>query len=220
MGMDYFIRTCGDLERMIREVGVVPFFRNKVTGWSVEEHIDRAVWFTDQDGPWEWKGPLAFEKKCAYGKLIRNKTAFVSLEWFPDLANWRREGYGFDARVDEGLAPYRDRLLMDWLSAHPCSLSSEAKRGCGFTEGYDAVLTRLEMQTYVLNADFRYSIDRHGRPYGWGSAVLCPTDDWLDEAQRAAPEGRSPAESFERLFGHLRALMPEADEETLRRELK
>ncbi|MBO4883811.1 MAG: hypothetical protein IKS52_13440 [Clostridia bacterium] len=218
--MDYYIRTRGDLERMIAEVGIVPFFRNRVPGWSVEEHIDRAVWFTDQDGPWEWKGPLAFEKKCAYGKLIRNKTAFVSLDCFPDLANWRRDGYDFDARLDEGLVSRREKLLMEWLCAHPCSLSSEAKRGCGFSEGYDTVLTRLEMQTYVLNADFRYSVDRHGRPYGWGSAVLCAADDWLDADQLAAPAGRAPAESFERLFDRLRAAMPEADEAALRRELR
>ena len=76
------------------------------------------------------------------------------------------------------------------------------------------------MQTYVLNADFRYSVDRHGRPYGWGSAVLCLADDWLDEAQRAVPQGRTPEESFERLFDHLRAAMPEADEDALRRELR
>jgi len=218
--MDYFISSRADLERMIDEVGIVPFFRTRVPGWSVEEHIDRRVWFTDQDGPWEWKGPLAFEKRCVYGKFIRNKTAFVSLEWFAELANWRRRGYSFEARLDEGLVPYRDRLLMDYLCRYPCTLSREVKQGCGFSEGYDGALTRLEMQTYVVNADFRYSVDKHGKPYGWGSSVLCAADDWLDEALLAAPEGRTPEQSFEQMVAHLRAVMPEADEGTLRLELK
>jgi len=214
------IRTREELEALIREVGVVPFFRTRVPGWSVEEHVDRSAWFTDQDGPWEWKGPLAFEKRCVYGKFIRNRTAFVSPEWFPDLANWRREGYAFDARLDEGLVPRRERLLMEYLGMHPCALSSEVRRGCGFSEGFDGALTRLEMQTYVVNADFRYSVDKYGRPYGWGSAVLCTADDWLGGDTLLAPGGRAPGESFERLYEHLRAVMPEADGDLLRRELR
>ena len=41
----------------------------------MEEHIDPALWFTDQEGPWEWKGQLASARKCVYGKFIRNKAS-------------------------------------------------------------------------------------------------------------------------------------------------
>ena len=212
------IRSRDDLARAAEEMGILPFFRSGVPGWSVEEHIDRAVWFTDQEGPWEWKGPLAFEKRCVYGKFIRNKTAFVSLEAFRHLANWRRGGYSFDARLDEGLVPHRERLLMAYLSAHPFTLSREVRQGCGFTEGFDGALTRLEMQTYVVNADFRYSLDRHGRPYGWGSAVLCGAEDWLGEEALTAP--CPPEASLAWLVSRLRACLPGADEEALHRALK
>ena len=217
--MDYFIRTCEDLAAMVDEVGIVPFFRTRVPGWSVEEHVDRAVWFTGQEGPWEWKGQLAFEKRCVYGKFIRGRTAFVSPAWFRELANWRRGGCDFETRVEEGLVRRGDRLVMAYISAHPMSLSSEVKRGCGVPEGYDGALTRLEMQTYVVNADFRCSVDKHGRPYGWGNAVLCAADDWLEE-KTVAPPAWTGEESLERIVAHLIGLMPEADEETLRRELK
>ncbi len=50
-----------DLAAMIQQTGILPFFTNSVPGWSVEEHIDPAVWFTDKEGPWEWKGQLASE---------------------------------------------------------------------------------------------------------------------------------------------------------------
>ncbi|MBR3505283.1 MAG: hypothetical protein IKO07_13720 [Clostridia bacterium] len=214
------IRSCDDLLRATEALGVLPFFRSGVPGWSVEEHIDRAVWFTDREGPWEWKGQLAFEKRCVYGKFVRNKTAFVSPSAFRDLANWRRGGYSFEARLDEGLVPHRERLLMAYIAAHPCTLSRDIKRGCGFTEGYDGALTRLEMQTYVVNADFRYSVDKNGRPYGWGGAVLCAAEDWLGEEALALPDGRPPEESLERLVARVSANLPGADEAALRRALK
>ncbi len=216
----HLIRSRRDLEDMIQHVGILPFFSNSVPGWSVEENADRSVWFNGQEGPWEWKGQLAFEKKCVYGKFIRGKAAWVSLSWFPDLSNWRRDGYDFDARVDDGLVQRRDRLLMEYVSAHPCALSREAKRGCGFTEGYDGVLTRLQMQTYLIDQDFRYDVGKNGRPYGWGNAALITPEDWLGEDTLAVPEGRTPGESFERIVRHLLTIMPDADEKALRRELK
>ena len=50
------IRSKDDLMDVIHEIGILPFFANSVEGWSIEEHIDPALWFTDQEGPWEWKG--------------------------------------------------------------------------------------------------------------------------------------------------------------------
>lgn len=205
-----------DLAAMIRQTGILPFFTNSVPGWSVEEHIDPAVWFTDREGPWEWKGQLASERTCVYGKFIRNKAAFISPEWFPDLANWRRDGYDWEGWVDDGMAPYKDRLLMQYLETHPYVLSKAAKRECGFSKGYDTVLTRLQMQTYVITADFQYSMTKDGKPYGWGNAVLDLPERWLGDLMLK----RKPRESFERMVKHLTAVLPEADEFALRNELK
>lgn len=205
-----------DLAAMIRQTGILPFFTNSVPGWSVEEHIDPAVWFTDREGPWEWKGQLASERTCVYGKFIRNKAAFISPEWFSDLANWRRDGYDWEGWVDDGMAPYKDRLLMQYLETHPYVLSKAAKRECGFSKGYDTVLTRLQMQTYVITADFQYSMTKDGKPYGWGNAVLDLPERWLGDLMLK----RKPRESFERMVKHLTAVLPEADEFALRNELK
>lgn len=214
------IRGMEDLTAAIRQAGILPFFANPVRGWSVEEHIDPGIWFTDRDGPWEWKGQLASEKICVYGKFVRGKAAFISPEWFADLANWRREGYDWSSRVEEGLAPYKDRLLMRYLEDHPQVLSKYAKRECGFSKGYDSTVTRLQMQTYVVLSDFRYSISREGVPYGWGNAVLEPADRWLGPELTAVPEDRTPEASLERLISHLARAVPGADEAALRRALR
>lgn len=214
------IRSRSDLARAIREVGILPFFTNGVGGWSVEEHIDPALWFTEREGPWEWKGQLASDRTCVYGKFIRNKAAFISPAWFPDLANWRREGLTWEERCSEGLAPYREQLLMDWLAAHPYALARDVKRSVGFSKGFDTALTRLQMQTYVVTADFRYSLSKAGIPYGWGNGVIEQADRWLREDALRLPEDRSPEASFERIVSHLMSVMPWADETALRKELK
>ena len=214
------IHSKEDLTDMIREVGILPFFTNSVEGWSVEEHIDPALWFTDQEGPWEWKGQLASARQCVYGKFIRNKAAFISPEWFADLANWRRDGYDWEGWVEDGKAYYKDILLMQYLDKHPGVLSKYAKKECGFTKGYDTVITRLQMQTFVILSDFRYNLTKEGVPYGWGNAVIDQTERWLGEDLLEVASDRNPTESFEFMIRHLLRIMPDADEDAMRKELR
>lgn len=209
------IHSKDDLLSMIHAYGILPFFTNAVQGWSVEEHIDPSVWFTSQEGPWEWKGQLASNKLCVYGKFIHNKAAFVSPKWFPDLANYRRDGYDWEGWVDDGKAPYKDRLLMEYLVSHHYVQSRYAKRECGFSKGYDTVITRLQMQTYVVMADFQYNMTKEGTPYGWGNAVIELADRWIGPVVLK----RKPADSFERIVEHLKEIMPDANEAALRKEL-
>ena len=67
------IRTCSQLEEAVERTGILPFFKNRVAGWSLAESIDPAVWFTSEEGPWEWKGQLAAGRRCVYGKFIGGK---------------------------------------------------------------------------------------------------------------------------------------------------
>ena len=109
---------------------------------------------------------------------------------------------------------------MQYLDKHPGVLSRYAKRECGFTKGYDTVVTRLQMLTFVVLSDFRYSLTKEGIPYGWGNAVIDRADRWLGPDALGAAFDRSPAESFEFMIRHLLDIMPNADEDLLRKELK
>ncbi len=126
--LDFIINTKEDLIEAVHRVGFLPLFRNSLPGFSVEDHVDPSVWFTDEPGVWEWKGPVIQEAGCAYGKFFENKAAFISAEWFPDFANYRRDGYDFDARFDDELASYRDKQLFDLLDARAPVLSKTLKR--------------------------------------------------------------------------------------------
>ena len=75
----------------IKEIGIIPFSKNAVTGWSVQEITDPDFWFTssDQLGPWDWKIE-AVREGIVYGKFIGGKSAFATVEAYRHLMNWRR----------------------------------------------------------------------------------------------------------------------------------
>lgn len=217
------LRSPEDVRETVGRLGFLPFFRNEIPGYSIEEHTPPALWFTEVPGPWEWKGELARDKDLVYGKFFRGRAGFISRDWFPAFANYRRDGYDFDARFDDGLASLRDKRLYD-IAAERGSLSSKelkvlAGYGKGGEKGFDGRVTRLQMQSYLLISDFVYALDRCGREYGWGIACYATPEhrfgeDWLAEAYR-----EDPARSKERVYAHLQGLFPEASEKQLHRLL-
>ena len=145
------LHSADDLIAAVEQYGFLPFFRNEIHGFSIEELCPPELWFADDvDGPWEWKGPAARSGKCLYGKLFNKKAGFVSREWIPDFANFRRDGYDFDARWDDGLASYKDKELytpsssrlsrMSWRTGPISSPSANARisrSSCGASENTD-----------------------------------------------------------------------------------
>ena len=114
LAYDFYVRTKQDLIDAVQEYGIVPYFATSIPGFSLEEHCSSHTLFSDTgDDTWEWKGPVIQATGCAYGKFFEKKSAYVSVDLFPDLANYRRDGYDFDARYDDGLARFQDKQLYD-----------------------------------------------------------------------------------------------------------
>jgi hypothetical protein len=218
------ITSCEKMIEAVTELGFLPLFANDIPGFSVEEMTPREYWFSEErEGPWEWKGPAARSKKCVYGKFFGKKAGFVSRRWLPDFANYRRDGYDFDARYNDGLASYKDQYVYDTVVAHGSVLSPELKDLCAYREGehigFETVISRLQMQTYLVIGDFEYQIDRNGNPYGWGLARYTTPEALLGEKAVTKGYARTPEESAGRILRHLRKILPEAEEEDLRRLL-
>ena len=135
----------------------------------------------------------------AYGKLFSKKAGLVSREWYPDFANYWRNGYDFDSRYEEGLASYREKCIMDVLLREGPTLSKGLKRLAGFggdgLKVFDTVMTSLQMQTYVTVNSFEYAHDKYGKPYGWGIARYAATEDVLGAEVTQGAYDRSPEES-------------------------
>ena len=219
------LRSPEDIVALTAELGFLPFFAGEIPGFSVEECCPPELWFSvEADGPWEWKGPAARSGQCVYGKFFSGKAGFISKEWFPDFANLRRDGYDFDARYEDGLAARKDKEVYDMIVEHGALLSKKLKRLCNYRKGgnrgFDTVITRLQMQTYVTIGDFVYMQDKYGQTYGWGVAQYTTPEtqfgyDFVTSAYR-----KDPAESKADILAHLKNILPDADEAQLLKLMK
>ena len=224
---DLTINSMDDLINAIQKFGFLPFFTNSIEGFSIEEHVTQGCWYNTVDGSWpvwEWKGPVIRQTGCAYGKFFEKKACYISSEWFPDFANYRRDGYDFDARFDDGLVPLKDKQLYDLIESHAPILSKELKkRGDyrkGGVKGFDTMITRLQSQCYVLVNDFVYLKNKNGESYGWGVAEYTTPEVLMGKAFTSAVYRRSPEESYERLMEHFIRLFPHEDKAILKKFLK
>lgn len=224
----FLIGSKEELIRLINETGFVPFFINEIEGFSLEEHIAPGCWYDalgDDFWPaWEWKGPVIKETGCAYGKFLRNKAMYISAEWFPDFANYRRDGYDFDARYDDGLASYQDKELFELLDANAPVISKYLKKTGGYgkngRKGFDTMMTRLQKQCYVVTSDFRYATDRTGREYGWGVSEYSTPEKLFGKKFTDAVYRRPPEESYARIVAQFQKILPNATKTQIERILR
>ena len=232
MAYDYYVRTKQDLIDAVNEFGIVPYFASSIPGFSLEEHCSPAVLFNDTaENTWEWKGPVIQATGCAYGKLFLKKAAYVRQDLYLDLANFRRDGYDFDSRYDEGLAGFRDMQLYDLIDKNAPVLSKVLRQSGGYAysgrwqktdgvKGFDTVITRLQAQCYVIISDFVYTLDKYGRRRGWGVAEYSTPERSFGESFSENVYLCSPEESYDRLLNHLAGLFPGTPGKELKRFLK
>ncbi len=226
------ILTQEQLEQRIREWGFLPFFRNGVEGFSIEEIVPEDLLFGDneQGNAWEWKGPIISHWQCAYGKFFNGKAGYVSLDWMPDFMNWRR--YRFSLKKKYIVAA---KQILKVLKENESMLSKELKIASGYSLSrkrkkidpdnpnttmivnkkngltFDSLISSLQMGTYVCVADFEYKISKKGVPYGWGEARYCTPEAMYEFDYQEAVEGRYAIESYWRIVEHIQKLFPDAD---------
>ena len=161
---EWILQTVEDCENYINEVGFLPLFASEeFPGGSVQERTKPWVWWTgnEKTDPWLWREQIAAKGTIAYGKFFHGRAGFVSREWFPYLANYRRAGYDYDSRWDEGLATNRSRKIMSLFmeeNADKELFSFEVKRMAGFgkegEKNFEGTITDLQMQTYLIFSCF------------------------------------------------------------------
>lgn len=216
------IYNCAQLTELVDEVGFLPLLDMGVEGWSAEEQVDEECHYTKlPDGGWEWplwewKGSVIQESGCAYGKFFKGKAGFVSKQWWPDFCNWRR------SRFPQPDADSIETMILATLREHGSLITRELRAACGFTGTkmrgkFDSYLTRLEMGCRIVTEDFVYPHDRNGKPYGWGWSLLTTPEAFLGKERCACAD--TPEESYARLLGHFRRMLPDVDDAAIRRLL-
>lgn len=105
------IHTVDEAIEYINEIGFLPLFRNDIPGFSLEERTVPEYWWcedVDRD-PWMWRAVIARRHDIVYGKFFNKKAGFISRKWLPVFANYRRDGYDFDALYEDGKAPNKHK---------------------------------------------------------------------------------------------------------------
>ena len=91
-----------DLKELVDDLGFLPFFSSDIEGFSIDAATPLSVWEENLGlGPWLWRDEIAQDKSCVYGKFFQKKTGYVSSEWFPHFANYRRDGYKDDTELTQ-----------------------------------------------------------------------------------------------------------------------
>ncbi len=214
------------LEKAALRFGMLPFFANRITGFSVEEMAAPGMLFgetRDDYGCWEWKGPVILEQTTAYGKFFNRKAGFVSLELLPDFLNYRRDAY--PVRPDS-----TEEMILDIIRENEGMTSTDLKRmvfGSSSRKrkpedlveameyarpkrhSLEGPLQRLQMGGRLLIADFECKYTASGGRYGWGVAVYSTPEIWFE--RRFEVSDRTPSESFDFLVDSLSAKLPGVD---------
>lgn len=212
------IYSAAQLTDYIHQVGFLPLLYSGIRGFSAEEVVDddcRYVVLPDGgwDWPlWKWKGPIVSDGHCVYGKFFDKKAGFISFDWWPDFCNYRRSKYPLP---EEG--SIEDSILMT-LREHGSLITRELRAACGFDgpkmrSRFDGYITRLQMRCLIVTEDFVYPRDKHNREYGWGWSLLTTPERLY--GREACQCGRSPQESHDRIFAHLRQVVPQATDKQL-----
>ena len=228
--IDTEIRTREELVELVNEIGFLPFFSGRIEGFSLEENISYDAWYQGRWSgkihwdAWDWKGQVLQSRELVYGKFFEKKAGFISLKLWPDFCNYRRDGYDFDARSDDGLASYKDKGVVEYIAAAGAALTRDIKDSLNYknggNKGFETVITRLQMETYVVPVNYEYSRRKNGDEYGWGNCRYDIAENfWGIKLCRSAYK-RSPEESLNRIIRHIRKVLPRLDEEELRSLLK
>jgi hypothetical protein len=150
-------------ERMIeviREYGIIPFFRCGVPGWSIEEMTAPGCWFTDEEnggtlGPWDWKIEAVREGDIAYGKFLGGKAAFATVEWYRELMNWRRSIPKYRMALGEKYkASTNSEKLMRFLS--PLALSAIKDAGALEARELRVICSKAVTPAFVRSMGAKY----------------------------------------------------------------
>ncbi len=215
------IKNHRELTDFINQIGFLPLFKNEIDGFSVEEITSASSWWSDppQEDPWSWREVIAAEGEIAYGKLFNNKAGFVSKEWYPYFASFRRDGYDFDSRYEDGLASMRAKKIIDVLTLCEQLPSNELKLAAGFgkggEKGYEGALSQLQMQTYITVRSFQRRRNKKNEEFGWPVAIYSLSEKLYGEEHVRSAYSIGSSEAKKIVIEQIKRSFPRALESDL-----
>ena len=230
------IHSIDEAIEYINKIGFLPLFKNDIPGFSMEERTVPEYWWCGDPSvdPWVWRELIARRGNgaggiscgIAYGKFFDKKAGFISKEWIPYFANYRRDGYDFDALWDDEKASMRQKKIMDLFAdghADDEFYSFEIRKNAGFgkdgEKNFEGTITDLMMSTYLCMCDFRRRKNKKRVEYGWNVAVYSTMEHIFGTELVTSAYKESTEESGERIYNHMRNVYPIATEKQLKKVL-
>ena len=206
---------------LIRAYRLIPFFRNAIPGFSIEEHTAPDAWFTEENlGPWDWKIEVVRSGDVAYGKFIgAHKAAFATVDWYRELRNYRRS-------IKKGLPDASGQVILDYVRDHGSISIREVRQLLGVKKSAaDAAVAKLQWQTRLVTGDIIRVYRGPDLHYnGWQTSSFCTPEslfctegDFMGlagfpgDGLRSLDVNHSPEESLRLLVDKVRESLPEAD---------
>ncbi len=94
-------------------------------------------------------------------------------------------------------------------------LSTELKKIAGFGKGgeknYTGIVGGLQMQTYLVIADFKRRVNKHGEEYGMSVSIMLPPEALWGYNTVTGAYNESPAKSWKRIADRIGKIYPDAD---------
>ena len=77
-GMRFTIRSEADLIKAINKYGFLPFFRNSIEGFSIEEHIAPEHWYYSDSAQWDAGKVRSYRKQAVPMESFLNTRRYTS----------------------------------------------------------------------------------------------------------------------------------------------
>ena len=206
----------------IKAYGIIPFFENPVTGYSIEELTPPDCWFTEENlGPWDWKVDVVQSGEIVYGKfLCGGKSAFATPEWYAHLRNWR-------LHQEKHKPTAEGRKVLRFIEKEGSCVSRQIRELLNVKKSKsDSILANLMNGTRLIIGDIQRVYRGPNLEYkGWQTASYCTPESLFERpAEDFGPWhiggstlkcGCSPEESREKLIAHIKEIFPEATEKQI-----
>ncbi|MCR4577601.1 MAG: hypothetical protein K5784_06810 [Clostridiales bacterium] len=200
------VKNINELKAFILECGFLPLFRNAIPGFSVEENVPSKGWWTGDESadPWEWRMILAEDPEIAYGKFFNGASGFISADWFPYFAQFKRDGYDFDSTADEGILNRRLAQLMEpFGTGDEVIFSNVLKSLTGLGGAFETALAQAQAKSYLICHSFAQRINKQGMPYGWHVASYCMPELKFGADMVKSRYGMTVREARDAVFGQV-----------------
>ena len=149
-------------------------------------------------------------KDIVYSKFFDKKAGFISKKWLPVFANYRRDGYDFDALYEDGKAPHKHKKIT-------------VAKVCLHTKiSYCSIKTFFSIfsEPSFYFEFVRKRKNKKGIEYGWDVAVYSSVEHIYGYDYVTSCYKEEPAESWNRLVEYMHEAYPIATDKQIRKLLR